>query len=838
MAAMLRGRSPRSASFGASQEFDQPFDRTVDTSATIHSIPRPSIHLNFADIEDCLSNFLSVEEQLVAARSSLAALCGTSMETAVSESPLTPLSPFSSRHTDDKLSKNPSSRSLKEGVEPLSAEWRLKNPGEHMDFVARNIFTNSTEYPAEEETTRRCLLPGASGALLGWESGLDENSAFTTKRVGCLWMLILHPEAKLRLLWIAPAFLFILAEAFLVPFLLCFSVKPDPSGPLGISLRIIDLYFIIDIFITFFTGYRDRNGCLVNAPGRIARHYIRGWLLLDATAAIPWSWIGEGEQFQALTRSLKVLRLLRMARLLRLAKMRQLIEAAETFLEGDYSAELVLGFGKVVLLLCAVTHWGACVWHAAGEEDGGWVAETAKVFGVSSPDIETRYTWSLYFTLTTLTTVGYGDVTPGTTRECQYVLGLLLTSAVVFSGLLGMLSDLVAGINKEARVVGHKKRLLARYMTWRQVPRHLMLKVRNHLLFVWGMQKDYDLYEEELKRLLTPTLRAELCYHVFKDSLKTIPCLGWMHGYQACCKFLADSVKSTFFDSADFIFRAGEENKDVILVLGGTVLLYRRDGDAVTDAVGPEEPDPVQAAWAAWDTVINNDSPKTSRRPTWPTWPTLSKRMRRMFSLRGSKHSLKLSALEDGGSPFCGPCFSEVLHSAAFQLKVKDREHRDAAVVIQRAWKGYLRGVRRSHSYKLSNGSGSNHPKGNQVHSPAYFGESCLWAPFNTWRTQVPCFTYTLRCKTRVEVIFIPRLAVGNCIERFSPWLRERFETFRESVIASRQSHCDVYSRQVSQKQSGTFKGAASNGKEVSQSSSCQNLSRARAATSKKQTSL
>ena len=124
--------------------------------------------------------------------------------------------------------------------------------------------------------------------------------------------------------------------------------------------------------------------------------------------------------------------------------------------------------------------------------------------------VNARYTWSLYFTLTTLTTVGYGhwaadrcyghilvavpccsllflavpccwcpgDITPvwlsfrtaemtighakergqvwtavlhrlRTTEECRWVLLLLLTLAVIFSGLLGMLSDLVASVNKD-----------------------------------------------------------------------------------------------------------------------------------------------------------------------------------------------------------------------------------------------------------------------------------------------------------------------------------------------------------------------------------------------------
>ena len=51
--------------------------------------------------------------------------------------------------------------------------------------------------------------------------------------------------------------------------------------------------------------------------------------------------------------------------------------------------------------------------------------------------------------------------------------------------------------------------------------------------------QDYDLYEEELKKSLTPTLKSELCYHIYKeghsrqhvgscqDVLNAAPFLAW-----------------------------------------------------------------------------------------------------------------------------------------------------------------------------------------------------------------------------------------------------------------------------------------------------------------------
>ena len=148
--------------------------------------------------------------------------------------------------------------------------------------------------------------------------------------------------------------------------------------------------------------------------------------------------------------------------------------------------------------------------------------------------------------------------------------------------------------------------------------------------------QDYDLYEEEIKRSLTPTLRSDLCYHIYKDEPRTfhgtglelvtrdsclircipgctdsmsLPCMVKssnflsilsslyihliskyhgiltmrMRGHTACIKQLATSpplsfilpgtcwnpnsentgCRSGFHDAGDFLFRAGEEMKDM-----------------------------------------------------------------------------------------------------------------------------------------------------------------------------------------------------------------------------------------------------------------------------------
>lgn len=69
------------------------------------------------------------------------------------------------------------------------------------------------------------------------------------------------------------------------------------------------------------------------------------------------------------------------------------------------------------------------------------------------------------------------------------------------------------------------------------------------------------------------------------------------------------------------------------------------------------------------------------------------------------------------------------------------------------------------------------------VKAPAYFGESCLWVPFEQWNTTIrPVFLYSCRSATRGELLDIHRDAVQTVIMRFSPWMQERFELFRLAV--------------------------------------------------------
>ena len=60
------------------------------------------------------------------------------------------------------------------------------------------------------------------------------------------------------------------------------------SDPMSIVDYVVDIMFVIDIFINFRTTYVDGNNDVISSPCRIAVHYMKTWFIIDMLAAIPF----------------------------------------------------------------------------------------------------------------------------------------------------------------------------------------------------------------------------------------------------------------------------------------------------------------------------------------------------------------------------------------------------------------------------------------------------------------------------------------------------------------------------------------------------------------------
>ena len=103
---------------------------------------------------------------------------------------------------------------------------------------------------------------------------------------------------------------------------------------------------------------------------------------------------------------------------------------------------LLLNLLNMLLIILILAHWSACVFLIAGL----YMSETQGQSWLSYQDYQDlsrmeQYVNALYFSITTMCTIGYGDIRPVTSPEYLVVIGLELVAGIFFAYILGKIGS-------------------------------------------------------------------------------------------------------------------------------------------------------------------------------------------------------------------------------------------------------------------------------------------------------------------------------------------------------------------------------------------------------------
>ena len=101
--------------------------------------------------------------------------------------------------------------------------------------------------------------------------------------------------------------------------------------------------------------------------------------------------------------------------------------------------KLSSAYERLVIFFCIiiyVTHIGACAWIFIAELN-------------YTNDLVTKYMHAFYFIVTTITTVGYGDMTINTLTERVFCVVLMIFGVFLFSTVSGSLASVLSSIDNQ-----------------------------------------------------------------------------------------------------------------------------------------------------------------------------------------------------------------------------------------------------------------------------------------------------------------------------------------------------------------------------------------------------
>ena len=399
-------------------------------------------------------------------------------------------------------------------------------------FSARNRMRDSARTSSNESSPEKMKTLGRWDRLDEGDGGeeMDQETAekhlfgSIAKRhdpmsVPVPWGLV-HPLSTFMRRWDMLTMWLLLYTAIWTPFEVAFVEEKRLSAMYFVNM-VINLAFFTDMIINFNLMYFDEKLLtMISDRKLIAKRYLRGFFIIDFISILPYDDITLATGSKANLKILRIVRIVRLAKLLRILRSSRIFARFENSMTINYGA---LKLVKFVVGTLFIAHWMACLWHlvkVVEQSRCNWV--TDYYFGEclyndadnNDEHVTARslYFTALYLSTMTISTVGYGDVTPQTEPERVFLTVGMLVGASVYAYIVGSICSVIASMNyretefqelmdrlnlfiKEAKIDTDLAGRLRAFFRYRR-------KVTNQIS--WG----------ELLDLMSPSMRQEVATQI------------------------------------------------------------------------------------------------------------------------------------------------------------------------------------------------------------------------------------------------------------------------------------------------------------------------------------
>jgi len=299
--------------------------------------------------------------------------------------------------------------------------------------------------------------------------------------------------------------------------------------------QLVNAIFLMDLVFNFFLHYQLANDDWVRDHRRIVWHYLKTNFFIDLVATFPFEMLALGlgntcglakSCFRRKSRhkgfkGMRLIRVVRLVKLLRLARTSRLIHR--------YRADLSFSFGFMNVAFFVVAsvlsaHWIACAWGVAGQsasDDNSWMTQFRDgdyAWAISSP--KNQYLLSLYFSIMTLTTVGYGDVGPKNLSEYALLVFAMLLGGFLWAYIIGAVCGTVANLDRVK--IRHQQRYdqINNLLVREQISPDLAHRVRSYLFQT--EEVDRHVAYASLISYLSPILQHQLAEALLKANIAKV----------------------------------------------------------------------------------------------------------------------------------------------------------------------------------------------------------------------------------------------------------------------------------------------------------------------------
>ncbi|CAD8046163.1 unnamed protein product [Paramecium sonneborni] len=235
--------------------------------------------------------------------------------------------------------------------------------------------------------------------------------------------------------------------------------------------------FILEILIKFNTCYYYK-GTVIENRYQIAKNYIRTSFFFDVFVIIPF--------FISLQFELDYLDLVIILKVFQIAKL-----SGNLFDRLELSSSQIAIFDLVKLgyTILVVAHFCACLWFLVGTTGSDTTTWVIKNDLQDQPWLA-QYLTSFYFSIVTMTTIGYGDITPQNLRERMFTICMTVAAVGIFGYSIGNINNIYADWSRKTIEFRQNMNDLKKYLRLKGLDKNLAEKIRKYFEYIWCDAED------------------------------------------------------------------------------------------------------------------------------------------------------------------------------------------------------------------------------------------------------------------------------------------------------------------------------------------------------------
>jgi CRP-like cAMP-binding protein len=415
-----------------------------------------------------------------------------------------------------------------------------------------------------------------------WKTEVNELKQLRTSRIRDMPEYrnlkgIIFPDDKFLSGWNIVLILILGYTAIVTPYRIAFS--EDDGVYWIITDLIVDFLFFCDVVVNCFLAYYDYDMNLVVDKRKILLAYFKGWMVFDVIACIPVQFLLETEaDYSSLVR---IIRLPRLYRLIKMTKfLKHIINSRhrngctkwyKRFLHISPTLEKLIWFVVTFILMI---HIFSCIWIFIGKlysnSHNTWI-NSLKLNDYSNFDL---YTTSFYWAVTTLATVGYGDIHAFNTHEMIACCFVMLIGVCSYSYTIGSITALISNFDS------HKAKMKRKLEILHDLAKEYKLNKLFYKKLTKAIEYDNKRKRADLDELLNDLpvyLRTQLLIIIYQKMLENNVFFENKPPYFVA--WVAPLLKPLRVDKGEYIYKAGELATEMYFLVSGEVAMVIQKGE-------------------------------------------------------------------------------------------------------------------------------------------------------------------------------------------------------------------------------------------------------------------